>query len=725
MPTKLEIMQELDKRGKLPPDKKILFDEAVKRGLVPGSQPATTDFPQRDFMGALGEGLSTIPGTIGGAIGDTASTLYESTMDPMGPIVNLTKKAGKGVLDAISGLGDLGAGTILNIPGIENLGPIGPEGERMRDLAANVGGNLKKDWGSGQGLLNQIATRPIGMMTDLASVAMGGEGLLLRGANLANKANKVGLASKLSKAAEVSGKVGKYTNPISLVTEPATSLMNKAAARVARKAAAESVGVGPKGLETVAGSVGPLPQAEARLNELGPSGAVFNTSPQALQDARAVASMPATTIAGRQGLSDLAQKQVDDASTRFNTDWHQTMGPSLTKHSAELAKEATQQGVSSLYDAAKKVKVDINPVIDSFIDGYNKNLNNIKGLVTLNSKQKYMTNPLTGNLIDSAEELLNLRKSIDEKIRKIGKDQTMTPGANVFQLGSSTQEAIPLMNIRRKINETLHKDKDFALADKTFSHAENVDEAYNYGFDNIIGTGDKMPDPSKVKKYYDELQTTEEKSAFHEGISRRGQLMHGDVTPNRNSGASVSNKIATENNLARIESVTSPQASENLRKLAAREDALAGGSNEILHGSATAKTSAAMEKFKLPADQNIKDLAMGGVLATSPIALVMNPGLIAPLAMAATTLGLRNKLKRTKAIKTLNDTAKLMAKTGPEAKGVLKAIEEFNKSPTKKSAKGLTQYMTGAYQASKATEITPVEGGYNVNGRFVPKQRAN
>lgn len=34
MASKLEIMQELDRRGKLPPEKKALFDEAVRRGLV-------------------------------------------------------------------------------------------------------------------------------------------------------------------------------------------------------------------------------------------------------------------------------------------------------------------------------------------------------------------------------------------------------------------------------------------------------------------------------------------------------------------------------------------------------------------------------------------------------------------------------------------------------------------------------------------------------------------
>ena len=38
MATKLEIMMELDRRGKLPPDKKMLLDEAVRRGLVPGAQ---------------------------------------------------------------------------------------------------------------------------------------------------------------------------------------------------------------------------------------------------------------------------------------------------------------------------------------------------------------------------------------------------------------------------------------------------------------------------------------------------------------------------------------------------------------------------------------------------------------------------------------------------------------------------------------------------------------
>src|SRR6478736_337475 len=43
MVDKLAIMAELNRRGKLPPDKAALFNEAVKRGLVPGqsAQPAS------------------------------------------------------------------------------------------------------------------------------------------------------------------------------------------------------------------------------------------------------------------------------------------------------------------------------------------------------------------------------------------------------------------------------------------------------------------------------------------------------------------------------------------------------------------------------------------------------------------------------------------------------------------------------------------------------------
>ena len=78
MPTKLEIMQELDKRNKLPEDKKALLEEANRRGLIQ-QEPSTGEWIYKNIVsptiesggaivgGIVGSGVTPIAGTLAGA----------------------------------------------------------------------------------------------------------------------------------------------------------------------------------------------------------------------------------------------------------------------------------------------------------------------------------------------------------------------------------------------------------------------------------------------------------------------------------------------------------------------------------------------------------------------------------------------------------------------------------------------------------------------------------
>ena len=57
MATKLEALQELERRGKLPDDMRPLYDEAVKRGLIKGEKPKESDLRG----GGVGSFLTSIP----------------------------------------------------------------------------------------------------------------------------------------------------------------------------------------------------------------------------------------------------------------------------------------------------------------------------------------------------------------------------------------------------------------------------------------------------------------------------------------------------------------------------------------------------------------------------------------------------------------------------------------------------------------------------------------
>src|SRR3990172_11511831 len=73
MPTKIEIMMELDKRGKLKEDKKILLSEAKRRGLITSTTDTTPQEPslgKKIYQGVISptvEGLGLIGGGILGA----------------------------------------------------------------------------------------------------------------------------------------------------------------------------------------------------------------------------------------------------------------------------------------------------------------------------------------------------------------------------------------------------------------------------------------------------------------------------------------------------------------------------------------------------------------------------------------------------------------------------------------------------------------------------------
>jgi len=71
MPGQLDLMLEADKRGLLPPEKKAMLDEAIKRGLVNISEPATPKLADPEQGQGRAELLSSVPMRIAKGLKDT------------------------------------------------------------------------------------------------------------------------------------------------------------------------------------------------------------------------------------------------------------------------------------------------------------------------------------------------------------------------------------------------------------------------------------------------------------------------------------------------------------------------------------------------------------------------------------------------------------------------------------------------------------------------------
>lgn len=128
-------------------------------------------------------------------------------------------------LSAVSSLG-LGAG--LHARGADPS-KLNEEDLRAYQLASAMGEDLKKKYGSWEGVKNYAITDPLGALSDLSTFA-GGLGAAAKVASVASK------SAKLAEMANVLNKVSNVTNPLNAITKPVAYGMRQAAPYLAESA---------------------------------------------------------------------------------------------------------------------------------------------------------------------------------------------------------------------------------------------------------------------------------------------------------------------------------------------------------------------------------------------------------------------------------------------------------------------------------------------------------
>lgn len=360
---------------------------------------------------------------------------------------------------------------------------------------------------------------------------------------------------------------------------------------------------------------GNVDAAVARRTELGPDALVMNLGARPAGQGITIARQPTP---GMPIIKNALKEQRANAPARVEADWNAAMGPGVSRYGNRLQKAAAQAGTDDVYEIARGRPVDPSPVQSAIMQARQEAGNDRTTLAAINDIAEMIPDPRTGNLVPGARGrmvqdkdsrlavadaggLVNIRQTIDQRIREIGARLTNNPADDVYQLGSRTTTGRQLMKIRRSINETLHQDKELAAADATFSSAERVSEAFDKGRTRLLGSGDRFIEPDALRAWLDSPRVSvAEKEALLRGMSQRGRQDLRDIRPNRNEGAAFGNAIATPNNLARIQEAAGPRAAGIVRNMAKREDTFAKDQNRALAQSVTSDVMLGSQEFPSP-----------------------------------------------------------------------------------------------------------------------------
>ena len=218
MPGGLELLLEAERRGILPDDKKGMLTEARQRGLVPGGSaqatPAAPEAPPPSM--GLGEMASS-------AVQNVPGSALQFAKDVTAPIHS--------PIETVKGLGGLGAGVlekqarVLKNTFLGSEDAPGENEQKLEALASFVGDR----YGGIEEIKRTIAEDPVGVLSDIAGLLMGGGGAAVKAA---------GTAGKVSNVASRVGKAGRAIDPARLASAGA-----KGAGRAASTAASEIFGL--------------------------------------------------------------------------------------------------------------------------------------------------------------------------------------------------------------------------------------------------------------------------------------------------------------------------------------------------------------------------------------------------------------------------------------------------------------------------------------------------
>jgi hypothetical protein len=200
MPTKMELLQEANRRGLLSGRQKALVDEATRRGLIGNGGSLSTDSAPTEEAPAVVGGEPNAP-TLesaqeqqpGNYLFETVSNIPESgaqfVKDIVTPFIHPVETA-KAVGNLAAGIG-------------QKLIP----GKQEKEVYAEKAMQFIKDrYGSLENIGDTIKTDPVGFLADFASLVSGG-GLAVRAAGGLTKVKKISDAGRLA------SKVGTLIEP--------------------------------------------------------------------------------------------------------------------------------------------------------------------------------------------------------------------------------------------------------------------------------------------------------------------------------------------------------------------------------------------------------------------------------------------------------------------------------------------------------------------------------
>lgn len=434
--------------------------------------------------------------------------------------------------------------------------------------------------------------------------------------------------------------------------------------------------------DSFGGSVG---RALARGDELGPEAMTLNLGNRPLSQAVTIAKQPGV---GSSTINNAVTTQIDGSGRRALADWESAIGSSVSRFENELAAQAKKAGTSSLYKVAEGRPIDPAPLKPVFVEQIKKAGNDpearkiisrIEDMLIDPAPVRIVTDPRSGmrtrlsgpqkSYISEAGNLVNVRQKIDEEITKLGKEISNNPGDDLFAIGSRTATGSKLVAIRKAINDTLHQDDTLKAADTIWSSAEKVENAFKFGNERLLGTGNNVIEPEAlIAQMGDPTLTLEEATAIVQGLSRRGKTILGDVRNNRNDGKAMGDAIATGNNLSRISAVSGPEAATTVGNMANREDLFANHGSRIQGNSVTAEAQAGQAEFPSPLlggpqyGQIAQTTLLGSSLATATkIVDTLTRGLVSSN---------RSKLAA--------DAAKLLTKTGAERDAAVRSLMDYS-----------------------------------------------
>lgn len=355
------------------------------------------------------------------------------------------------------------------------------------------------------------------------------------------------------------------------------------------------------------------PDAQTKLNKLGPQAFLFEGNPTTTQVAQGVAQRPGPAS---ETLRKAVTNRHEAAPVRLNQDVRSNFGPPVAPQRVDVRISNAQKALSPEYQQALKGtgKVDLNPIIKSLDDDIGKLAGAPKK--TLEEVRRFFFDEK--RLKDTTGELLSIRQAIDDLAPKLS--------------GQNNAERL-LTNYRKMVDGTLGKvAPDVKLVDAKFQQLARQRDALQKG-GNILAVGKEAVRPSQLTQDMSKM-SPQEKVALRLGA--RGEI-------DRVMGTSVFDVNALRNtvksegkwNHDKLSQIFGKAEADKVIGAVDREVAFRAAYDRLVANSQTAPRLLAEELTRVRGPGNISPEVIGALGSTM---VTGSPAAALPVAGAITGL---------------------------------------------------------------------------------------